>query len=141
MTETETSARRAERYLQMQGSAEFAELRRRFRRFVFPMTAAFLAWYVAYVLLATYAHDFMNIAVIGNLSIGFVLGLGQFVSTFAITAAYVRWANRRLDPAAERLRRDFESGEGQDGREPEPDDAGPEPARAVPGGPHERSGR
>ena len=32
---------------------------RRFRRFVFPMTALFLVWYFLYVLLAAYAPDFM----------------------------------------------------------------------------------
>ena len=43
-----------------------------------------------------------------NITVGLLFGLGQFVSTFAITTVYVRWANRRFDPAAERLRRDVE---------------------------------
>jgi uncharacterized membrane protein (DUF485 family) len=33
-----------------------------------------------------------------------VFGLLQFVSTFGITAWYVRYANRRLDPLAGELR-------------------------------------
>lgn len=40
-------------------SAEFQQLRSRLRRFVFPMTVAFLAWYLLYVLVADYAHEFM----------------------------------------------------------------------------------
>ena len=96
---------------QVQASADFVELRRRQRRFVFPMTVAFLAWYLLYVLLATYARGFMSEKLFGNITVGLVLGLGQFVSTFLITWLYVRYANRRLDPLAEQLRADLEGGE------------------------------
>ena len=95
-------------YQQVQDSPEFAALRRRFRRFVFPMAGLFLVWYFTYVLLADYAHGFMSTKVVGNVNIGLLLGLGQFVSTFAITTAYVRWANKHFDPEAERLRRRIE---------------------------------
>ena len=86
------------------GSEDFATLRKRLRAFVFPVSALFLVWYLVYVLLADYAHGFMSIKVVGNINIGLVLGLLQFVSTFAITALYVRYANRQLDPVAERVR-------------------------------------
>jgi uncharacterized membrane protein (DUF485 family) len=95
-------------YEEVQDSAEFADLRSRLRRFVFPMSAAFLVWYLAYVLLASYARDLMAIKVLGNINMGLVIGLLQFVTTFAITTVYVRYANRHLDPAAERLRRRIE---------------------------------
>ncbi|ROS77023.1 DUF485 domain-containing protein [Cellulomonas sp. PhB143] len=91
-------------YQRAQRSDDFQDLRRRFRRFVFPMTAIFLVWYAVYVLLADYAHDFMSQRVSGNITVGLLFGLGQFVSTFAITMIYARWANRRFDPEAERLR-------------------------------------
>ena len=94
-TETWTSAH---------SSPEFATLRRRLRRFVFPVSALFLAWYLIYVLLADYAHEFMSIKLVGNINIGLVLGVLQFVSTFVITTVYVRFANRRLDPVAEEIR-------------------------------------
>ena len=74
-------------YEQVQASSEFADLRRRFRRFVFPTTALFLAWYFLYVLLAAFAPEFMSTKVWGNINIGLLFGLGQFVSTFAITHA------------------------------------------------------
>jgi uncharacterized membrane protein (DUF485 family) len=90
----------SDRYLDLQRSAEFAELRTRFRRFVFPMTALFLAWYFLYVLLSTYAHDFMSTKVFGNVNVGLLFGLGQFVSTFVITMLYARWADREFDPRA-----------------------------------------
>ncbi|GAB3620397.1 DUF485 domain-containing protein [Glutamicibacter sp. PS] len=89
-------------------SAEFQELRRTHRSFVFPMAIFFLVWYFAYVILADYFHDFMSIKVMGNINVGIVLGLLQFVSTFAITAAYVRFSNNKLDPKATKIRERLE---------------------------------
>ena len=89
-------------------SAEFIELRRRHRSLVFPLTALFLGWYFLYVLLADYAHDFMSHKLWGNITVGLVMGLLQFVSTFAITTFYVRYANKNLDPGAEQIRESIE---------------------------------
>ena len=101
-------ADRRSTYLEVQRSEEFVDLRRRFRKFVFPMTGLFLVWYFLYVLLAAFASDFMSTKVFGNVNIGLLLGLGQFVSTFVITTLYVRWADREFDPTAERLRHSIE---------------------------------
>ncbi len=98
-------------YEEVQRTPEFQDLRHRLRRFVFPMSVAFLLWYLLYVLLASFAPAFMATKLAGNINIGLVIGLLQFVSTFAITAIYVRYANRRLDPSAERLRVMIEEGE------------------------------
>ena len=87
----------------VQNSEEFADLRRRFRKFVFPMTALFLAWYFLYVLLAVFATGFMSTKVVGNINVGLIFGLLQFVSTFTITMLYARWADREFDPRAEAL--------------------------------------
>jgi uncharacterized membrane protein (DUF485 family) len=92
----------------VQASPEFVQLRRRLRRFVFPMTALFLLWYLLYVLLADYAHGFMSTKVAGNITVGLIFGLLQFVSTFVITGVYVWYANRKLDPLAEKIRGDIE---------------------------------
>jgi len=102
------SSRRAQ-YIAAQHSPEFQELRSRLRRFVFPMTAFFLVWYATYVLLGAFAHDFMAIKVLGNVNVGLLLGLGQFVTTFVITGFYVRFANKELDPRAEAIRSKLES--------------------------------
>lgn len=88
-------------YIRLQQTEEFQELRTRFRRFVFPMTAFFLAWYFLYVLAAIFAPEFMSRRVVGSINIGLIFGLLQFVTTFAITFIYARWANRELDPRAE----------------------------------------
>lgn len=90
-------------------SVEFKELRARLRRFVFPVSALFLVWYLLYVLLADYAHGFMSTKLVGNINVGLVFGLLQFVSTFVITGLYVRYANKKLDPIAEKIRTDIES--------------------------------
>lgn len=100
----------AETWAAAQSSPEFAQLRKRLRNFVFPVSALFLVWYLVYVLLADYAHGFMSIKLVGNINVGLVLGLLQFVSTFAITTWYVRYANKNLDPVAEKIRDDVEGG-------------------------------
>ena len=93
-----------EQYVEIQASPEFHELRSKLRRFVFPMSAFFLIWYAVYVLLGAYAHGFMAIKLWGNINVGLVIGLGQFVTTFAITGIYVWFANRQLDPRAAGIR-------------------------------------
>lgn len=103
-----SSARRAA-FIEAQQSPEFQELRSRLRRFVFPMTAFFLIWYSAYVLLGAFAHDFMATRVFGNINVGLLLGLAQFVTTFVITGLYVRFANSELDPRSAALRSKLES--------------------------------
>lgn len=113
MSETDVPPREAamptgEQYLAMQAGPEFQELRKRLRRFVFPMSAAFLIWYALYVLLSTFAHDFMAIRVFGNVNIGLLIGVGQFVTTFLITGVYVRFANKVIDPRAAAIRAELE---------------------------------
>ncbi|MEV6645488.1 DUF485 domain-containing protein [Amycolatopsis sp. NPDC051371] len=91
-------------YPAIQASREFVSLRRRFRAFVFPMSLAFFAWYMTYVLLAAYAHDFMSTKVFGQVNVGILLGLGQFASTALVTWLYLRYARRQVDPRVAELR-------------------------------------
>ena len=99
-----------ESYVAMQESADFQELRKRYRGWVLPVAAASLVWYFAYVLLTTYAPGFMSTNVLGNINIGLIAGLLQFVSTFLVTALYIRHADKALDPVSARLREQFEGG-------------------------------
>ena len=91
-------------------STEFAALRQRFRRFVLPVTAFFLSWYLLYVVLAAFAPHYMAIKVVGNVNIGLIFGLLQFVSTFAITTVYVQFASRSLDPVSSQICKRVEGG-------------------------------
>ncbi|WP_031080669.1 DUF485 domain-containing protein [Streptomyces sp. NRRL WC-3549] len=93
-------------YLEVQRSAAFQEVRRRYRRFVVPAVAAFLLWYLAYVAVATTAHDLMARPVAGVLNVAMLAGLGQFLTTFLLTWAYVRHARLHRDRAALELRWD-----------------------------------
>ena len=92
----------------VQAGPDFTELRRRLRGWVFAMSAAFLLWYLAFVLLASYAREVMATPVSGSITVGLLVGLAQFASTFALTAAYVRFARRRIDPLAEQIRTGLE---------------------------------
>nr|WP_236809217.1 DUF485 domain-containing protein [Amycolatopsis albispora] len=92
-------------YEAIQRSPEFVSLRSRLRRFIFPMSLLFFAWYLAFVLLAAYAHEFMSTRVFGSVNVAMVLGLAQFASTVLVTAAYLRFANRRVDPQVAAIRR------------------------------------
>lgn len=96
-------------YQRAYDSQEFHELRSRLARFVIPISVGFLIWYLVYVLLATYAHDFMSIKLWGNINVALVIGLAQFVTTFGITWAYVRFANTKVDPIATELRQSIEA--------------------------------
>jgi len=99
----EQAARHDPIYDELHASEDFIELRRRFKRFVFPATAAFLAWYLLYVVMSNWADDFMSKKVIGNINVGLVFGLLQFVSTFLIAWLYSRYMNRNVDPLARDL--------------------------------------
>ena len=96
-------------YAAIAAEPEFAELRRRYRRFAFPATIAFMVWYVTYVIFNNWARGFMATPVVGNINVAVVFGLLQFLSTFVIAFLYSRHANKELDPLATRLRNRFES--------------------------------
>ncbi|AIA02833.1 membrane protein [Streptomyces noursei ZPM] len=91
-------------YRQVQSSPEFAELRSAHRSFAFPLTLAFILWYLGYVLLSSYAGAFMATKVAGHLNVAFVLGIAQFATTFLIAWWYSRHAAARLDPRAEAIK-------------------------------------
>ncbi|MEV8250542.1 DUF485 domain-containing protein [Microbacterium sp. NPDC076768] len=95
-------------YIAVERSPRFLQLKRTQRSFVFPLAAFFLLWYFAYVILAAFAPEFMGQKVWGDITIGLILGLGQFVTTFTITMAYVSFANRKLDPLATEIREELE---------------------------------
>ncbi|MFI8631481.1 DUF485 domain-containing protein [Microbacterium sp. NPDC077663] len=95
-------------YVAVERSPRFVELKKKHRSVVFPLAVLFLIWYFVYVLLSSFAPDFMAQEVFGHITVGLLLGLGQFVTTFAITMGYVAFANRRLDPISSEIRADLE---------------------------------
>ena len=103
-------------YDELHGSAEFKELRRRYRNFVFPATVAFLTWYLLYVVLSNWANDFMGTKVVGNINVALVFGLLQFATTFLIAWLYSRYSTSKLDPLARELDEKFISLAGKSSR-------------------------
>lgn len=108
--QTEPDGLTPEEFEHAQRSPEFLDLKKTFRSFAFPMTAAFLVWYLLYVLLSTYAVDLMSTQVFGYVNLGLLISLGQFVTTFLITWLYVRHADRSIDPKAAAIRAELEEG-------------------------------
>ncbi|GAA4784037.1 hypothetical protein CCANI_03800 [Corynebacterium canis] len=92
----------------MQEAPEFIDLKKTFRSFTFPMSAAFFVWYIAYVLMATYMSDMMGKVVFGSINVGILLGLAQFVTTFIITWWYIKFANKQIEPRAAAIRAEME---------------------------------
>jgi uncharacterized membrane protein (DUF485 family) len=102
-------------YEELHATREFADLRRRYRAFVFPATVAFLAWYLLYVVLSNWAGGFMSTQLIGTINVGLVFGLLQFVTTFGLAWLYARYANKTFDPVAEELEERFNRSTGRRG--------------------------
>ena len=105
--------REEQSYTDLAREPDFAELKRRYRRFAIPATVAFLVWYVTYVVCNNWARGFMDTRVVGHVNVALVFGLLQFLSTFVIAYLYSRYANRELDPLSTRLRQRFEKETGR----------------------------
>ena len=103
-------------YDELHASAEFNDLRRRYRGFVLPATVAFLTWYLLYVVLSNWAGDLMDAKIVGNINVALVFGLLQFVTTFLIAWIYSRYSTRRLDPLARQLDERFIELDGKSSR-------------------------
>jgi uncharacterized membrane protein (DUF485 family) len=100
-------------YEAVRASRDFWTIKRRFGSFVGPACAFFICWYFLFVIIAVFAPDFMRVTVLGPVNVALCFGVLQFASTFAIAVTYRRWARRRLDPLADRLRHRLEGGRGQ----------------------------
>ncbi|MEN8653556.1 DUF485 domain-containing protein [Streptomyces sp. 21So2-11] len=108
-TDLSTAGPTTEQYVAMQNSPEFGQLRRSHRAFAIPLTIAFIAWYLLYVLLSNYAGGFMGTKLFGNINVALVFGLAQFLTTFLIAWFYSRHAATKLDPKAEAIKSRMEA--------------------------------
>ncbi len=104
------AAKHDPQYDELAATPEFAELRKRYRGFVFPATVAFLVWYLLYVCMSNWAGGFMEQQVVGNINVALVFGLLQFVTTFGLAYLYSRFSTTRLDPLARQLDADYQKG-------------------------------
>lgn len=91
-------------FVAAKNSSDYRELRTKFTSFAFPMVAVFVGLYFVFVLAAVYAPHFMGKRLIGFINVGIVFGLLNFLTTYLVTALYVRHANNNLDPRSVALR-------------------------------------
>ena len=94
-------------YDRLHATPEFQELKKRHTSFVLPATIAFLSWYLLYVVMSMWAHDFMSQQVVGNINVALVFGLLQFVTTFLIAWLYARYMTAKVDPLARELEAEY----------------------------------
>src|SRR6476469_4035642 len=81
-------------------SEESRELVKRKRSFVVPATIFFLTYYMAFIIVAGYAPDFMAKSVYEGLTIGYCYALTQFVMVCVLGIWYLRKSDREFDPLA-----------------------------------------
>lgn len=67
------------------------------------LTAVMMTTYFVFILLVAFAKSTVG-ALLGDVSVGILLGAGTIVMAPLLTLVYVRWANRTYDPAVEALR-------------------------------------
>jgi uncharacterized membrane protein (DUF485 family) len=104
MTEPTASERAGQPidWVAVERSPEFQELVKSRRRFVIPATIFFLVWYLAFIVLAAEAPDFMGESIYEGFTVGYALALSQFVMTWTLGWLYLRRADRDFDPLAKR---------------------------------------
>jgi uncharacterized membrane protein (DUF485 family) len=91
-------------YAAVQRSAAFARLRSRSRRYLASMTALSAGAFTLIVALAGWMPELLATAVFGPVNVGMVLAVGLILFPILVTAVHLRYAGRRLDLLAERIR-------------------------------------
>jgi uncharacterized membrane protein (DUF485 family) len=71
--------------------------------------AVFFSWYCLYAAMSAFARDFMDHRLIGNINVGLVFGVLEFISTFAFAWFYAYYARISLDPLADRIRDEIDA--------------------------------
>lgn len=84
------------------GSDAFKSLLHVRTRFVTVALTTAVVWFGSFVLLTSYAHDFMSIILMPGLSVAYVLGFSQFLLVWVVAAVYLRTSNRTFIPLQER---------------------------------------
>jgi uncharacterized membrane protein (DUF485 family) len=86
-------------------SAEFHHMLARRWRVSLVLTALLFVLYYGYIILIAVDRDLLSRRIGEVTTLGIPLGAAVIVGAWALTAAYVVWANRHYDPEVDRLRR------------------------------------
>jgi uncharacterized membrane protein (DUF485 family) len=87
------------------GSPEFAQLAAARRRMMLASLGVFVLLVGVFFILCGYARSFMSRSVDGGLTVAYVWLLGLTVLAWILVWMYLRFAERRLEPAAQELAR------------------------------------
>jgi len=110
---TETDADQARReppdageidWERIERSPEFRELTSKRHRFIAVASTFTLGLFAVYLGLATYATDLMGTTVLGGVPIAWLAAMSMVLMTWAVTAIYLRKADREFGPMEERVR-------------------------------------
>ena len=86
-------------------STEFRHLVRRRWRVSMMLTGLLFVLYYGYIVLIAVDRPFLAQRIgSGVTTVGIPVGMAVIVGSWALTAAYIVWANRRYDPEVARLR-------------------------------------
>lgn len=85
-------------------SADFRRMLARRWRVSLILSVLLFALYYGYILLIALSPAVLSQRIGAVTTLGIPVGAGVIVGAWALTAAYVLWANRHFDPEAERLR-------------------------------------
>ena len=69
------------------------------------LTALLFLLYYGYIVLIAVNRELLSVKIGDVTTLGIPLGAAVIVGAWALTAAYVVWANRHYDPEVDRLRR------------------------------------
>lgn len=89
----------------MLDSPEFRDLLTRRWRVSLVLTALLFVLYYGYIILIATSPALLSRRIGTATTLGIPIGAAVIVGAWALTAAYVIWANRHYDPAVTRMRR------------------------------------
>lgn len=75
-------------------------------RVAITLTVLMMAVYFGFILLIAFDKPLVGSLVAPGLSLGILLGALVIGASWVLTLVYIRWANKRYDPALERLGRE-----------------------------------
>jgi uncharacterized membrane protein (DUF485 family) len=93
------------------GSEEFVELERDRRRFTRVGLGIFFACVATFLLLVSYARDFMRSSISGGFTVAFASILAMTVLAWVLVWLYLRRSEKVWAPAAERITAAADTGE------------------------------
>ncbi|MBW3628208.1 MAG: DUF485 domain-containing protein [Gemmatimonadetes bacterium] len=92
----------AHEWAEVENNPEFRALVHAKRGFIFPATAFFIVYYFALPILVGYWPEAMSRDVVGEVNVGYLFALSQFVMAWIIMAMYVKRA-KVFDGMVDRL--------------------------------------